>query len=594
MEQTNAFLTPEQLDAHRLEIENRVRNLFWTVSGDYTADIRPDVEAYRKSPKLALYNAVKQGAFQKYFDPEALALYTVKKCARGAAEGPLMELTQLCVDTAVYPLVSTERSGIAQLRRDAFTLLLDDAPASALEKLRQCVIRRFLGLPELADPEIRQQALEIDRLSRQADTDSLIATVDAIYNTLLDPDFAQRGGSLEAVMAVTPAELVEYQRFQELSDGQIQAVLESYLSKIKDALLSMTFTPPARHRFVPQPEADDDIPEPEPEAREKVYAYMQRQFGKSYLSPLEQARITQKLCTGMHKRCTLYFTEGILSNPVMKSTQFLRTRMQEMKNDLYFNTKKQAVGRSVHVLSSRLKQAQILRLDEDAVRSEYGQIRPAQLWKVGRSSDSKLFESRKKRERSDFVVDILLDGSSSQTQRQPQLAVQAYIISQALSEAGISHRVSSFCSYWDYTILHRFRNYDDSQSSNRNVLQFRAFGENRDGLAIRTVCEELSHRGEEKKILIVLSDGRPSAMGLMRPGTWKPAPYVGEAAIRDTAFEVRKARNRGISVLGIFVGKEEDLGAERKIYGKEFIYTRSINSFAHIVGAYLRKQIEQD
>lgn len=63
--------------------------------------------------------------------------------------------------------------------------------------------------------------------------------------------------------------------------------------------------------------------------------------------------------------------------------------------------------------------------------------------------------------------------------------------------------------------------------------------------------------------------------------------------MKDTAFEVRKARNQGISVLGIFAGNEEDLYAEKKIFGKEFTYTRNISSFAHIVGTYLRKQMEQ-
>lgn len=73
-----------------------------------------------------------------------------------------------------------------------------------------------------------------------------------------------------------------------------------------------------------------------------------------------------------------------------------------------------------------------------------------------------------------------------------------------------------------------------------------------------------------------------------------PIPYVGELAVRDTALEVRKARNLGISVLGIFIGDEEDLAIERKIFGKEFVYTQKIENFAHIVGTYLRKQMEQD
>ena len=192
------------------------------------------------------------------------------------------------------------------------------------------------------------------------------------------------------------------------------------------------------------------------------------------------------------------------------------------------------------------------------------------------------------------MVDILLDSSGSETQRQPQIAVQAYLISQAFSNAGIPHRVSSFCSYREYTIVHRFRQYDDTESSNRNILQFRAFGNNRDGLAIRTIVDDFKCRSEEKKILIILSDGRPNAVGLSHPGMEPPIPYVGELAVRDTALEVRKARNLGISVLGIFIGDEEDLAIERKIFGKEFVYTQKIESFAHIVGTYLRKQMEQD
>ena len=28
-----------------LELENRIKNLIWTVSGDYTLDVKPDIES---------------------------------------------------------------------------------------------------------------------------------------------------------------------------------------------------------------------------------------------------------------------------------------------------------------------------------------------------------------------------------------------------------------------------------------------------------------------------------------------------------------------------------------------------------------------
>lgn len=586
----------EQAEDHRLEIENRIRNLFWTVSGDYSLDMKPDVDTFLRSKPLALYDAVKQGAFAAHYDPKTLALYTLKKRALGADSELLTEITQLCVDAAAYSAAAAERSGVEELRRQAFFDLLETGYfRGTLGMLRRSILCRFLGQEDTAPEEIRAAADTIEGLSGAPDTDAIIRTIDELYNSLVDPDFAAVRGDLRRVLRVTDRELVEYDRDLAMSDEMLQSVLEEYLSVVKDELLkTKTMRPDSRRARVQQSAPEEELPEPTAEEREKIYTFMERQFGKSWLSRPEQERISRRLCTGIHRGCSLYFTRGILTNPAVKNTQFLRTQMQSMKNETYFNMKQLSIRRSVTVLSAMLRQVQIQRMDEDTSRADYGDIVPSRLWKLGRTEDNRLFDVTRKRENAPFVVDILLDSSSSQNIRQPQIASQGYIISQALSNAGIPHRVQSFCSYWDYTMLHCFRDYDDGPESNRNILQFRAFGENRDGLAIRAVCDGLRERSEENKILIILSDGRPNHLGTSRPGTRKLTPYVGEEAVKDTAFEVRKMRNLGISVLGIFVGSEEDLYAEKKIFGKEFTYTRSITSFAHIVGRYLRRQMERD
>ena len=56
------------LQERQLEIENRIRNLMWTVSGDYGLETKVNVETYLKSKYIALYDGIKQGAFAKYFD----------------------------------------------------------------------------------------------------------------------------------------------------------------------------------------------------------------------------------------------------------------------------------------------------------------------------------------------------------------------------------------------------------------------------------------------------------------------------------------------------------------------------------------------
>ena len=61
------------------EAENRIRNLMWTVSGDYALDTKVDTESYFRSKYICLYDAVKQGAFARFFDKNEFGMYLVKK-----------------------------------------------------------------------------------------------------------------------------------------------------------------------------------------------------------------------------------------------------------------------------------------------------------------------------------------------------------------------------------------------------------------------------------------------------------------------------------------------------------------------------------
>ena len=142
--------------------------------------------------------------------------------------------------------------------------------------------------------------------------------------------------------------------------------------------------------------------------------------------------------------------------------------------------------------------------------------------------------------------------------------------------------------------MHRFRRYDDPRSENDNIFNYVTSSNNRDGLAIRTAGYDLLQREEEKKIMIILSDGRPYDVIINRSNAKNPEPYQGKAAIADTATEVRRLRNLDVSVLGVFAGEEKDLATEKKIFGKDFAYIRDIANFSKIVGRYLTKQLEID
>ena len=54
-----------EIDDYRLELENRIRNLLWTISGDYTLNMKVDVPLYLRAKAIALYDGIKQGGLAK-------------------------------------------------------------------------------------------------------------------------------------------------------------------------------------------------------------------------------------------------------------------------------------------------------------------------------------------------------------------------------------------------------------------------------------------------------------------------------------------------------------------------------------------------
>ena len=58
------------------------------------------------------------------------------------------------------------------------------------------------------------------------------------------------------------------------------------------------------------------------EELEKAYTYVELNFGKTYLTPAEEKRMNYLMCRELHRDCSLYFTEGILKNPVKRNYQY--------------------------------------------------------------------------------------------------------------------------------------------------------------------------------------------------------------------------------------------------------------------------------
>ena len=589
-----------QIDDQRLELENRIRNLLWTVSGDYTLEMKPDVSLFLRSKSIALYDGIKQGALARFYDKDLLGLYLVKKVFLQADEGELTAVAQLCIEEAIGEKICEERPGIRNMQREAFEDILDQefekmpSQADFPGRLKVAVLRRRLDGGVYRVEQKLQPFMDLVIRSGEArDTMELIRCIDELYNSMIDPAFEQRRGSLERVMAVTLEELTEFSWEDFLSEEMYEEALESYVEKLTTNMAGMADRS-VTEEMEQKRQKKKNITVVTPEMLEKAYTYVELNYGRTYLSEAEEKKINYLMCRGVHSDCSLYFTEGVLKNPVKRNYQYEYAKRLRNKNIWLYHDKHRIVKRNISVLTDTLRKSLVLRSETQTVLSDRGQIVPSRLWRVGRSQDAKLFERELKADASDFVVDVLIDASGSQMSRQGEVALQAYIISEALSNVEIPHRVMSFCTFWDYTILHRFREYDDPRSANENIFNYVTSSNNRDGLAIKTAGYELLAREEEKKILIVLSDGKPYDVLVNRPNARNPKTYQGKEAIADTATEIRRLRNLDVSVLGVFAGEEKDLATEKKIFGKDFAYIRNIKNFSKIVGRYLTKQLETD
>lgn len=583
-------------EEYEMEIENRIRNLMWTVSGDYALNTRLDVASFSKSKYISMYDAIKQGAFAKYFDTNALSMYIVKKLFYGVEEPVLMNIAQLCVDLAVYQKIAAERPGVCNIRKKAFEAMLDKdfrkMNDSFIGRVKLEIIRQFLNGQGNAEKRIQEVLDVLYPLEQASDTMEIIRAVDQIYNAAIDRGFVRKHGDLEFVLNTSIEELAEATWQDFLDEEMYESVLEQLVDQVNQQVVSLD------EKGTTEEEKQDKEPKKksivvlDEKALEKMNSYMQLNFGKSYLSEAEQKKTDRRLCNGAHADCSLYYTDGILENPVLVNAQYVNAKKQTDRNLLLMRNSKNMVKRNVEIMTDNLKRSLITRTQQEELLAEYGSIIPSRLWKLGRTEDTKLFRRIIRQNETDFVVDILMDASGSQRDRQSQVALQAFIISEALSNVQIPHRVMSFCTFWDYTVMQRFREYDAPKSENWKIFQYTTSSNNRDGLAIRAAADSLLQREEENKILIVLSDGRPNDVVVNRPNSRNPKPYCGDYAVKDTAQEVRKARNKGVYVLGVFAGKEQDLQAEKRIFGKDFAYIKDIRNFSNVVGQYLQKLLD--
>ena len=582
------------------EFENRVNNLAWTISGMYDEDIDSSEKDY-SSKDVSLYFAIIAGARRKYLDWNIIKKYIMSRIKKSYNKDILYTLIELILNSVVEDKVISERPGVAEIRSKAYSDVLANYnkihKEDILQTLRYTFILQAMDKHPAVDGLTRRIIKDIKSIDCNSDLMDILKRIDEIYLTyfefIINSQIEVGKISEENIKNVN----VDFDTFsdfmyEELYMDEESEIIENEINNISNSMLLESI---GEMGDVNLEKSQNRVIYVDEEMAQKIYSKVEYYYGKTFLSEGEIKKIESKHCRNTHEGCRIHFTDGVLRSECNNAFQLKYVTRQKENNIYKYRDNIKLHKRSINKLKESISRILIEESATDRVYSDGGTICANRAWRIGRSNNNKVFYKDIQNEKGKYVIDILLDASGSQSRNQFNVAIQAYIIAAALTSIGIPNRVMGYLSFLDYTVLKRYRDYDDNINTCENIFEYFAAGNNRDGLAIKATCDALLEREEENKILIVLSDGKPNDVKIGRDRSRSlrgEASYKGIIGVKDTALEVRKARKQGILVLGVFTGKEKDLDAEKIIYGKDFIYTRDIERFSDIVAMYLKKIIK--
>ena len=564
--------------------KRRARNLIWNAAGDY--HFEPDFKAYDDEGRADLYWNSIIGAVRKNYGPETIdALFAAFHGCRD--EALYEQLVWLGLENAVYQRESPRRLALPALRRRYARWVLSQCAGigdgELLPRLEEAHFRRALGEDPAMTKEDRK-LLDSLEFSGELDGPELSqAALDFLHDHFGFVPGKTQSEEAEALRKHRPWFLFGRSR---ALDG-LPAVRTFGFGYGEHLVARQGGGPnaePVQRRLT-----DRNLAQTE----EALRNYMRDYFGAPLLSEGERRTLEQSLCTGEHKSCHLYYTQGD-DEPGRRlkgyaAAQRRNALQQAEKNREAYEADAVRHRASIVRLTARIRNAMLAYLQPTVVRTASGTLDPGRIWRGVYLDDDKVFTKIQQSDPGQLAVDLLLDASSSQVDRQAVVAAQGYMIAEALTRCHIPVRVTSFCSLSGYTVLTRYRDYQE-QDRNERIFRYFTTGCNRDGLAIRALAREIEESSYEHKLVILLSDAKPNdVIQLYRDGTY--VDYARDNGIENTAMEVRSLLFRDIPVICVFTGNDDDIPAAHTIYGRNFARIRSLDQFADTVGTLIQNQI---
>ncbi len=558
--------------------KKRAVNIIWNAARDH--DFSPDFKAYDKNAQADLYWNTIIGAVRRHYDYPQL-------------EKVFLSFQQY-EDSDIY-------EGLLWLGLENCVYGREVADRPVLNYLRKNYAQRFVAEYKAPDDLHLYDALAYAHYSRVLGRE---VKIDKYSVKLLD--------ELEFPPEISTEEIIA--RTQKLFERWFQIRTEEKRKEHKiplpPGLRNKKSNAVVRYRkfgigFADHPEnvyggsataQKQDIHAPLTKMTEaELRQFMTTKYGKPIFTSQKMTELERNLCSGNHSECHLHFTKGeSVKGKIQNGFEALqktKEAVQIQKNRDFYQANLAQNRTSIAKLTAKIQNSILLHLQPAPIKSNSGRINGGTVWRALYLNDDKVFIKNEQDNMEDLSVDILLDASTSQKHRQETVSSQGYMIAESLTRCGIPCRVMSFCSMTGYTILRIYRDYNETKCNDR-IFEYVSNGCNRDGLAIRAARYLLNQERYEHRILIVLSDVKPNDICKIHgKGDNELISYESQAGITDTAYEVRKARAEGISVICVFTGVDEDVASAKQVYGRDFARIQSMDKLADTVGMLIQNQI---
>ena len=557
----------------------RAENIIWNAARSH--DFTPDFKAYDADARADLYWNTIIGAVRRHYDyPKIEELF---RGFQAEEDSDVYEgLLWLGLENAVFEKEREERPVLESLRRDyaehylAQLFTTHDLPF--YDTMALAHYRRALGLENKLDPYTENLLDELE-FSRDMSTEEIVERARDLFERWFQIRLKEKEAERKKrriPFGLRKGKTVKG-RYRKFGLGFADHPSNIY----------------GGQRVGPQGNEEQRLTSM---SAQELRAFMEAKYGKSAFNSRETAELERSVCTGNHAACHVLITRGEKGSAKIQNGFEALKREREAKQieaNRLFYTKHLAQRRtSIERLSGKIQNSVLLHLQPSPLRANSGALEGGRAWRALHLNDERVFIREEQNDVGDLSVDILLDASTSQKNRQEIVSNQGFVIAESLDHCNIPCRVMSFCSMTGYTILRIFRDYRE-RGANDRIFEYVSNGCNRDGLGIRMAHHLMQKQSCDHKILIVLSDAKPNDVVRMRPKESDEfVNYEMQQGIRDTAFEVRSARADGIAVICVFTGDDEDVPSAKLIYGRDFARIQSLDKLADTVGMLLQNQIK--